>query len=162
MSRIGVISDTHGHVARVDQAVRLFEQQQLEAVLHCGDIGSLEIPPLFRSLPTHFVLGNVDWNTDALAESIEAIGHTLHGRFGTLKLGSRSIALLHGDETRRLQSVIQSGEWEVVCCGHSHRADCHRVGKTLVLNPGALHRALRYTVAVLDLTDLSVAMFELD
>ena len=59
-SSIGVISDTHGHIVNTRRAVRMFESMQVQQVLHCGDIGSPEIPPLFDAWPTHYVLGNVD------------------------------------------------------------------------------------------------------
>ena len=37
--RIGVISDTHGQVANTLAAVRMLESLEVQAVLHCGDIG---------------------------------------------------------------------------------------------------------------------------
>jgi len=40
--RIAVVSDTHGHVGYTEQAVALIRPQAVEAVLHCGDIGSPE------------------------------------------------------------------------------------------------------------------------
>lgn len=162
MSKIGIISDTHGQVTRVQQAVIHFDKHEIDTVLHCGDIESLAIPAILRPSPAHFVLGNVDWNSDALAAAIKAAGHLFHGRFGALQIGGRSIALLHGDNARQLSSVTESGEWDVVCTGHTHHPNVQRDGNTVVLNPGALHRAVRYTIAVLDLADLSVEFIELD
>jgi predicted phosphodiesterase len=45
-----------------------------------------------------------------------------------------------------------------VCYGHTHKAEFHRVGKTLVLNPGALHRATPHSLAVVDLDTLDVVI----
>ena len=68
---IGVVSDTHGNVANSQAAVRLLESL-VSAVLHCGDIGSPAIPPLFAQWPTHFVLGNVDHDSAAILKSLPA------------------------------------------------------------------------------------------
>ena len=59
---IGVVSDTHGHLGFTQEATQVLADQKIETVLHCGDIGSLEIVPLFDRWTTHFVFGNVDHN----------------------------------------------------------------------------------------------------
>jgi putative phosphoesterase len=105
--QLGVVSDTHGHVPNTRAAVQMLEQFDVEAVLHCGDIGSTAIVPLFAHWPTHFVFGNVDQGTAAheLEQAIRAAGQTCHGRFGSLELGGVRIALLHGDDGRLLDKV---------------------------------------------------------
>ena len=70
--RIGVVSDTHGHVPFTRDAVRMLEQLEVELVIHCGDVGSVEIVSLFSAWPTHFVLGNVDADDSQWDAVIEA------------------------------------------------------------------------------------------
>jgi putative phosphoesterase len=153
---IGIVSDTHGHVEYARAAVRVLERFDLRQVIHCGDIGSPDVVRLFRGWPTHFVLGNVDGDARALRVAIEADGQRLHGRFGSLELAGRRIAFLHGDDSRRLRDTIAGGEYDLVCYGHTHVAEQHQEGKTLVVNPGALYRAERHTVAVARLDTLEV------
>ena len=98
--RIGVISDTHGHVSNTLAAVRLLESLEVEQVLHCGDIGTPEIPKLLAAWPTHFVFGNCDHETDELQEAIAAAGLTCHDRFGQIELAGRKIAIIHSDDER--------------------------------------------------------------
>ena len=57
---LGVVSDTHGQTDYTLDAVRMLESLEVDAVLHCGDVGSAEVVRLFKPWPTHFVLGNVD------------------------------------------------------------------------------------------------------
>jgi putative phosphoesterase len=154
---LGILSDTHGHVASTLQAVRLLESCEVELVIHCGDIGSTEIVELLAPWPTHFVLGNVDSEPARLRAAIEGAGQTFHGRFGELRLARRRIAFLHGDDARRLEETIASGRYDLVCYGHTHRAEQHQSGKTLVLNPGALYRAQPHSLAVVRLPQLEVA-----
>jgi len=152
--RIAVVSDTHGHVGATTAAVRLLAGLKVAAVVHCGDIGSPAIIPLFSGWPGHFVFGNVDQNEGELARAIVQAGQVCHGRFGKLKLAGRAIAVLHSDDRDLFDETVNSGEWDLVCYGHTHVAEQYRVGRTLVLNPGALFRATPHTLAVVDLATL--------
>ncbi len=151
---LGVLSDTHGQAESTRQATRMLDTFDVAAVLHCGDIGSIEVVRLFDAWPTHFVFGNVDAEVRELEESIRAAGQTSHGWFGSLELGGRKIAFLHGHEAARFRRTIDRGEWDLVCYGHTHVAESHRHGRTLVLNPGAIHRARPHTLAIVDLVAL--------
>jgi putative phosphoesterase len=160
--QLGVVSDTHGNTISTQKAVRVLESMQVDAVLHCGDIGSAAIPPLFASWPTHFVFGNVDWNRNELQQAIEQAGLSTHGRFGAFQAGERRIALLHSDDEKRFRDTIQNGKWDLVCYGHTHLAEHHFVNKTLVLNPGAIDRTRRPSVAVVNISTLDVTSIPLE
>jgi putative phosphoesterase len=159
--RIGVISDSHGHAANTRAAVKLLGTLDVEQVLHCGDIDTDEIPALVAPWPAHFVFGNCDRRHDELRRAIVAAGHTCHERFGALELAGRKIALIHSDQTRLFRDVQTSGAYDLVCYGHTHEAEYHRVEKTLVLNPGALYRATPHTLAVVDLASMQVKILPL-
>jgi uncharacterized protein len=156
--QIGVVSDTHGHVPNTRAAVQMLQSFKVEAVLHCGDIGSTTIVPLFANWPTHFVFGNVDGGSQAgeLRKAIEEAAQICHGRFGSLELGGVKIALLHGDDERLLDETIAEEKYNLVCHGHTHVPRNEKIGKTLVLNPGALYRASRHTIAIVTLPALQI------
>jgi uncharacterized protein len=156
--RIGVISDTHGHTTNTLAAVRMLELLDVEAVLHAGDIGSPTIPKLLAAWPTHFVLGNCDHDGDELRAAIEQAGLTCHGRFGDFALDGRRIALMHSDDAGLFRRVCTSGEYDLVCYGHTHSAEQHREGKTLILNPGALYRANPHSLAIVELEPLEATI----
>jgi putative phosphoesterase len=151
---LGVLSDTHSHVEYTQDAVRIMRSLGVETVLHCGDIGSVSIIPVFEGLPAHFVLGNVDWNEREMRAAIAAAGQTYHGRFGKLVVEDRRIALLHGDDEQRLREAIERDEVDVVCYGHTHVAEHHFENGKLVVNPGAVWRSRPPSVAVLDLAKM--------
>ncbi len=153
---IGVVSDNHGSVPNTLQAVTLLGNSPVEVVIHCGDIVSASVIPYFAPWPTHFVFGNCDIDTASLRATIAEAGQTCHGRFGELELENRRIAFLHSDDHTRFQQTISSGIYDLVCYGHTHRYEHHRVGKTLVLNPGALYRANPLSFALVDLTTMEV------
>lgn len=158
--RLGVVSDTHGHVEYTLEAVRILQREQVDAVLHCGDIGTHQIIPLFAGWPTHFVFGNCDYDLPLLRAAIRDAGQTCHERFGALVLERRRIALIHSDDAALFQETIRGGEYDLVCYGHTHVAKVRHVGRTLVLNPGALYRADPHTLAIVELPDLTVRHLE--
>jgi putative phosphoesterase len=140
----------------------MLESLHVDHVLHCGDIGSCEIVPLFSAWPTHFVFGNVDYDRVTLTQAIKVVGQTCYDQFGSLRMEECDIAFLHGDDSRRLDQAIRDGRWQLVCHGHTHVARCERIGKTLVLNPGAVYRANPHSIAVVEFPALRATIVSLD
>lgn len=159
--RLGIISDTHGRLAATQDAVKILREQDVTEVIHCGDIGSAGVVACFDGLSAHFVLGNVDREEDHTTVAIRTAGHSFHGRFGSLEREYIRIAFLHGDDSRRFDREIAAETWDLICHGHTHVAERRTVGRTLILNPGAVHRASPPSVATVDLPSLEVRFFEL-
>ncbi len=155
--RIGIVSDSHGHVVNTQAAVRVLESLQVEQVIHCGDVGGDEIVGLFGRWPTHFVYGNVD-DRRQLSRAVETARQTFHEAFGSLELAGRRIAFLHGDDVPLLRQTIAGGQYDLVCHGHTHVARQLRQGPTLVLNPGALYRATPHSIALVELPDVEASI----
>src|SRR6185436_7553762 len=106
--RLGIASDTHGHLANAQAGVRMLQALDVEVVLHCGDIGTAEVVQAFAPWPTHFVFGNCDGNRAELTAAIEAADQTCHAEFGDIELAGRRIALLHSDDGRRFRATLTS------------------------------------------------------
>lgn len=159
--RLGIVSDSHGHVDQVRPAVRMLESLAVDRVLHCGDIGSLAVVEQFAAWPGNFVFGNCDYDRECLAAGIQAAGQTCHGTFGRLAYAGRRIALLHSDNRREFDEATTGGAWDLVCYGHTHVAKIETCGTTLVVNPGALYRANPHSLAIVDLPELQVSVVNL-
>ncbi|MCA9258890.1 MAG: YfcE family phosphodiesterase [Planctomycetales bacterium] len=153
--RLGIVSDTHGRLESTRQAIVMLESLDVDEVLHCGDVGCVEVMDLFRRWPCHFVAGNCDYDHSLLRLGAEALGMHWHGEFGELERAGKRIALLHSHDQQRFRDVVTSGAWDLVCYGHTHVAASDQHGPTLVLNPGALHRANPYSLAIVDLPELT-------
>ena len=151
---IGIMSDTHGDVKRTAKAIAALKQYKPDHVIHCGDIGSdavlTELAAGFADpeVPVTCVLGNVDGYTDLFSPSAHV---QVVGRFATLTIDGKKIAVAHGDDARRLIGAIQSGDYDYVFTGHTHERSDEHEGRTRVINPGALHRSREPGCAVLDL-----------
>lgn len=149
--RLGVVSDTHSRYATTEAALALLQQRGVDMILHCGDIEDAVTVRLFQGFPTHFVFGNCDTERAELRRAIAASGASLHEPFGSLELEGRRIAWAHGDDKRLLLDLENSASYDFLFYGHTHHAEQHPTGPTLVVNPGALHRARPKTIVVLDL-----------
>ena len=159
--RIAVISDTHGHVPQTRRAVRMLESLEVETVLHCGDIGTAEIVGMLAAWPAHYVFGNCDADRQPLRAAIESAGHTCHEEFGELEPAGVRIALLHSHNRQQFRGAIDSGEYDLVCYGHTHVAAVDQQGETTVLNPGAIYRANPHSIAVVELPGLDTTNIEI-
>ncbi len=154
---IGVISDTHNETELTRRAIRLFESFEVEAILHCGDVGAL-IPPLFSGFNVYFVRGNTDHSADFAKLPSEKA--TLFEEVGKLEIAGKKIAFLHGDDFEKLNDLVGSNNWDMVCYGHTHHRSSRVYGKTLALNPGAISRSVRPSVAVVDLETMQPTIIE--
>ena len=68
----------------------------------------------------------------------------------------------HSDLTSRdCDRSSQDDGVDFLLHGHTHTVQDERVGRTRVINPGALHRASRYTCALLDPSGKSVRWLEI-
>jgi putative phosphoesterase len=152
--KIGVLSDSHGRADAVREALEACRARGVELVIHCGDIDDAETVRAFAGWTTYFVLGNCDrWDSGGIRRAVAEGGATLHEPFGRLELEGRQIAWLHGDQPDLKRDVERSNRYDYLFYGHTHVAEHHQVGKTLVVNPGALFRARPKTCLVLDLPD---------
>ena len=158
---IGVMADSHDNVPKLEAAVSLFNQRQVQHVLHAGDfVAPFAIDPL-RGLdcPVLSVFGNNDGERLGLAARIREIGE-VHAYLATATLDDRRIAVVHYPELA--EPLAESGAYDLVVYGHTHRVD-QRQDHGLLLNPGETGGWLTgcSTVAVVDLTTFQVRIHEL-
>ncbi len=148
--KIGILSDTHDQVERTSEAVSALIRAGAELLIHCGDITNAAVVVECSGLPTTYVFGNNDYDHAGLNRAILASGGTCLGKGGTIEVEGRTIAVTHGDSGREI-SRRADGNPDYFLSGHTHCAEDERRGTTRWINPGALHRANPWTVAVLDL-----------
>jgi putative phosphoesterase len=142
--RVGLISDTHG-LLRAD-VHRAFAG--VTRILHAGDVEGDEIlDELALIAPVDAVVGNCDAPWDA------RLKRTLD-----VTIGGVRIHVSHGHELGRPRPTQVAAAYDADVCvyGHTHRQVIERVGKQLVVNPGAAGEArfdLPPCVAVLTIAD---------
>ncbi len=149
--RIGIISDTHNNLIGADDAVSILKSEKIDTVFHCGDVTSCEVIDLFKDFCVHLVWGNCDRDTIAIQFSIElcipgsSVGQTYFDH-----IDSKSIAMVHGNDEGLLYKLIESGSYDYVFHGHTHSQRDEMIGKTHVINPGAIGGQFRKSFCILD------------
>jgi len=145
--RIGVLSDTHG-LLRPEVLSAL---EGCGAILHGGDINRQDIlDTLSKIAPVYVVRGNND------REWAERIPLTLD-----FSLAGLRVCMAH----KRKDLPADLSAWDLAVCGHSHRYEEIRLGRTLLLNPGScgprrFNQAI--TLAVLEVGDGNIAVRRVD
>lgn len=163
---VGLMSDTHDRLLMVEKAVKKFNEEGVELVLHAGDYVAPFVIPRFKDLKAKLigVFGNNDGDRELLKKRFsEYEKMELRGNFAEIRINDKKIALLHGSEEELLKSLIESQNFEVMACGHTHKAEIYRRGKTLIINPGEVCGYItgKSTIALLDIKKLEAKIIEL-
>lgn len=161
--RIGILSDTHDKRKRTGRAVEQLKVEGVEALIHCGDLTGPEIVYECAGIgvPCYFVFGNNDFELIKLRRAMAEVGAHCLEYAGEIVLEGRRIGVTHGDSGRLMNQLLFT-EPDYLFTGHTHAVADNREGVTRWINPGALHRADVWTVAVLELAsdDLHVLSIE--
>ena len=153
---LGILSDTHDQLARTRRAVSLLRESGAEVLIHCGDLAIPEIVAACAVLPTYFVLGNWDAdNVPALRKAAAENGAVCLGWGDTVVLDGKRIGVVHGHMRIDVRRVLATRP-DYLLSGHSHIPSDQYEGDVRRINPGALHEADQFTVALLDLANDSV------
>ncbi|MFP4104468.1 MAG: metallophosphoesterase family protein [Phycisphaerae bacterium] len=163
--KIGLLSDSHGKTDRVREAAAMLVSRGAEHLVHCGDINSIEcVHALAQTrVPCHIVAGNTDRHVQTMVSiaSMEAVEFDWEVVEVPLGDGEHLVAT-HGHDQTLLNELVLGGQFPYVCHGHTHKQKDERIRGVHVINPGALYRARRHTVALLDTESDTVEFIEVE
>lgn len=159
--RIGVLSDTHGHVDL--EVYKHFKE--VDEIWHAGDVGSLKvISDLEAFRPLRAVWGNMDGFDVRQCTS----------EYQLFTAGSKKVLMIHiggypGRYAPRALELIREQRPDIFVCGHSHilKVVYDRAYGMLCINPGAagstgIHRVrtlLRFSIEGDNVSDMEVIEF---
>ena len=162
MTRIGVLSDTHGLLDK-----RIFAHfKDVDEIWHAGDIGSAEVLQALREFkPTRAVFGNMDSGDVRYSLS----------EFSRFKVEDVNVLMTHiggypGHYNPWLIPMFQKEPPDLFVCGHSHilKVQYDSLFKMLTMNPGAAGKQgwqpcqtlLRFTIDGSKIDNLEVIELE--
>ena len=159
--KLGIISDTHDNMPKIAAAVKLFNTEQVDLVIHAGDFISPITANEFQKLnaPLIGVFGNNDGERLYLTERFKDIGKIYPDYHEFAFAGKRGVVM---HEPKFIDSLVKSKDYDLVIYGHTHVIDI-RVGDTLVVNPGEASGWItgRSTVVLLDSTTMEPRLIDL-
>jgi putative phosphoesterase len=134
---IGIMSDSHGNMAAIGKAVDFFNERAIEHLYHAGDIDSPDTFAEFRRLscPMTLVFGNCDSERRSFREKFRGKG-VFHGQKHSFNINEKKILMMH--EPRDLERLAETGCYDCIIYGHTHRIDARLVRGTLIINPGEI------------------------
>jgi len=147
---LGILGDTHGRADAMAAGMKVLTEAGAEYYIHTGDVGSTAVIDHLAGLGAAFVFGNNDWDRMDMTRHAQRLAVQCFGNFGDLTLDGKHIAVIHGDDYRLKQKILTEQQYDYLLQGHTHVKKDERVGRTRIINPGALHRANPKTVATLD------------
>jgi putative phosphoesterase len=136
--RIGIVSDSHDDLHNLELALDVLRAAEVTRVLHCGDLCGPAAVELLSNFNVWIARGNMDRHPELEQTILETIGSGRLADIHRLTLDGHSVAMVHGHQESRLRRLINTGEHAYVFHGHTHRRSDRRVGRTRVINPGAL------------------------
>jgi len=144
--KIGAIADTHDNLPAIGAALKYFQEQGVEAILHAGDYcAPFALKRLLQTrIPLEGIYGNCDGEREGLAKLLPSLANGPRH----LELGGKKICLTH--DRSRLQLA------------HTHEPLVERHEGRLVINPGECAGWLtgRCTVAIIDTDTLAADIKE--
>ncbi len=136
---IAILSDIHDHIDNLNKVISEIKDKT-DAIIFCGDMVSPFTTKLLAgvNLPTYLCLGNNDEDQVGMVKrGGEKFTWThLSEEYGQVELDRRKLAFCHYPKLAEL--LAKTSEYDAVFYGHTHVSKNDLVGRTLLLNPGAV------------------------
>lgn len=154
---IAVMSDLHDNVADWQMIVQVLADKKISTLINCGDTCA---PAMLKEMSQtfngdiHTVFGNVaDREQEtALAEELKNVIH--HGERGGVNMAGKRIGFNHFPAVA--EAMARSGEFDLVCHGHTHLKRWEKIGECYILNPGTAGGMFQYpSIALVDLVTMT-------
>jgi putative phosphoesterase len=162
--KIGIISDTHDHHANALKAVEIFKKENVQYILHAGDMVSPFTAKAFeevKNVKFIAIFGNNDGEKFMLEKVIENLGGEIHRDPYRGQVAGKKIFMTH--KPCIVDGAIASETYDIIIYGHTHFKDIRTVGKTLIINPGEATDWVcgKGNLCILETDTLQVTEFEL-
>lgn len=134
---VGVVSDTHNHIKNIKKIICIFNDEQVDLVVHTGDISKAKTLKNFSDLnaPLVGVFGNNDRIEEGLKEVCIEYNFNFQEPPLAITLQGKKIAIFH--EPDLIKNYIEKNkDIDLVLYGHTHRYKEETIDRTVYFNPG--------------------------
>lgn len=136
---VGILSDTHDQQASIQRALAAIDQHRPVMLFFCGDATQVESVQWFSEYPLIYTFGNCDLLKEEIQSFIKALNkENFAGDSYQGEVFGKKIGMIHGDMEKALTEMVNSGQFDYIFTGHTHQRMDKRIGRTRVINPGAL------------------------
>jgi len=156
---VGVVSDTHNNIKNIENIIYIFNKENVNLVIHTGDISKAETLILFSNLNCSMV--GVFGNNDRIEEGLKEVCYEYNFNFQepplSLTLEGRKIAVFH--EPELIDGYIKEhADVQLIIHGHTHRHREEILSNIIIFNPGESAGSLegRNALGLIDLNSLKI------
>lgn len=143
---LGIFSDTHDNKQNIEKAKQVFLENKVELCLFTGDLVSPFTLKFLSEWPIQIraIFGNNEgdkWGIKRRFKSfdIKNIEYApKSGLFWKIEHEDGNIALFHGHIPEFTDLLVKSGDYQLVCTGHTHVPHIKVINGTTWLNPGSV------------------------
>jgi putative phosphoesterase len=168
---IGVISDTHDNRDNILKTVKILNERNVGALIHCGDYVAPFVRKWFDELNDKIkenffgVFGNNDGERLFLKKNLGQICEFAeNGNELILKLDRKKIFASHMPKSETIDALAKSKEFDIILSGHTHLLVNKKYNNgVLVLNPGEVCGYLtnKPSFAIVDTEKLEAEIIQL-
>lgn len=155
---IGVISDSHDNIDKINKAISLLNERGVEFVVHCGDIVSPFATIPFKNLKCDYI--GVFGNNDGDLLMINKItSDKFYKAPKKIEIAQKSIIVFH--EPFIIDNIDENIDF--VLYGHTHKKDLRKKGLQTIINPGTVSGYLvnEATMCIINLSTKNVEFLKL-
>jgi putative phosphoesterase len=137
--KVAIISDVHNNEVNLKKVLDYCAKNEIKKIICCGDLAAMEMLDFLNNNfagEIFFVFGNMD--NDFLKkypfENNQYGKIKIFKNFGEAEIDGKNIAFVHFPEAAK--ELCQSGKYEVVFYGHTHKPWEEKINGCVLLNPG--------------------------
>jgi len=138
--KVAIISDVHDNLANLKKVLRYCAENKIQKMICCGDTASEEtIDFLVDNFSGKIWLtpGNMDagyWDYEKLAKKYQGTNLQIFPAEGEVEIDGHKVAFIHFPN--KAKKLAQTGKYEFVFYGHTHKPWEEKINGCRVLNPG--------------------------
>jgi len=138
--KFAIVSDTHDNMGNFTKVIDFLNSEKITTMLHCGDICNPytieEAAKKFKG-KIYYARGNGDYHVQDVEDMVE------------LDLGEKKVAFIHYPDLAK--KLAESGKYDLVFYGHTHKPWEEKVGECRLINPGEVAgQRFKATFAIYD------------
>ncbi|MCK5707975.1 MAG: metallophosphoesterase [Candidatus Aureabacteria bacterium] len=132
--KIGIISDTHDRLPKIEKAVDIFSENECSIIYHAGDFSSPFTVKAFKrsKIPLRGVFGNNDGDKEMIHKQFSFIDAIIEDAVLFDSIDNKTVAVVH--YPKLAQKLC--GKYDIVIFGHSHEKKFEKHGESVCINPG--------------------------
>lgn len=137
--RVGIVADTYDNREGLRQLLDRFLVGGAQWLIHCGGLGASDMIDLLKPWQVFIVAGEKERNREAIEKALQKtrLQATLPATLITTIEGFR-VGVCRGDDMSIVNRWAKSGEFDFIFYGYALRRSDSAIGRTRVINPGAL------------------------